>query len=227
MPCESHKDALIEAAASGVEPRGELRAHLADCTACRAAFEQEQALFASIDSGLQATANTEVPVSLLPRVRACLDEESAPRRVWGTNWLVFLSAAVLVAVFFTARAVWRPSIVQNPIESAGKPNVLPPQKHDPRGFRSVEKNPSSQPQVAAVRNPSARETSSRVESKPATLVPRDQEVLLAEYAEQWHQRKHVPLVAQDSDTMVLAPLQVAQIQIAELDVKLLADEKSQ
>jgi hypothetical protein len=62
---------------------------------------------------------------------------------------------------------------------------------------------------------------------PEVLVPHDQEILLAEYAEQWHLRKRAPLVAQDSDATILAPLQVAQIQIAELDVKLLADEHAQ
>src|SRR5229473_7955540 len=104
MPCKHYKDALIEAAAGGAEPRGELRAHLSGCIDCRAAFEQEQSLFASIDAGLHATANAEVPGSLLPRVRASLDEVSAPRRIWVTNWLVLASAAVLVVAFFAARA---------------------------------------------------------------------------------------------------------------------------
>jgi hypothetical protein len=62
---------------------------------------------------------------------------------------------------------------------------------------------------------------------PEVLVPRDQEILLAGYAEQWSLRGHAPLLAQDADSTILAPLQVAPIQIAELDVKLLADEKSQ
>ena len=63
---------------------------------------------------------------------------------------------------------------------------------------------------------------------PEVLVPRDQDILLAEYAEQWRLHKRGPLLlAQNSDATILAPLQVAPIQIAELDVKLLADEKSQ
>jgi len=44
MPCEHYQNALIEAAA-GFEPKGELRAHLAACAACRTAFAQEQSLF--------------------------------------------------------------------------------------------------------------------------------------------------------------------------------------
>jgi hypothetical protein len=59
------------------------------------------------------------------------------------------------------------------------------------------------------------------------LVPRDQEILLAEYATQWNLRKRGPLVAQDSNTTIMALLQVAPIQIDELGVKLLAEEKEQ
>ena len=104
MPCKHHKDALMEAAASGAEPQGELRAHLDFCVDCRAAFEQEQSLFASIDAGLHVAANVEVPVSLLPRVRARLDEEIAPQRRW-IQPLIFAAASValLFAVFLFAR----------------------------------------------------------------------------------------------------------------------------
>ena len=70
MPCAHYKDALIEAAASGAdltsvptpdEETAALRAHLESCASCRAAFEQEQSLFSSIDAGLHAAANAEVP----------------------------------------------------------------------------------------------------------------------------------------------------------------------
>jgi hypothetical protein len=52
-------------------------------------------------------------------------------------------------------------------------------------------------------------------------------VVLARYAEQWRQGKRVPLLAENPEDTALAPLQVAPIQIAQLDVKLLAEEKSQ
>jgi len=232
MPCQHYKDALIEAAASGAEPQGELRAHLAVCADCLSTFEQEQSLFASIDAGLRVTVNAEVPASLLPRVRARLDEVSAPRRVWGTSWMVLASAAVIVVAFFAARAVWRTNVVQNPAETTGNASVPmrvtpPPPNQAPVFAPSVEKNPSSQRQVAIAKNSPAPVTLITGKAIPEVLVPRDQEVLLAEYAEQWRLHKRAPLVAQGFDATVLAPLQVAQIQIDELDVKLLADDKSQ
>ncbi len=62
---------------------------------------------------------------------------------------------------------------------------------------------------------------------PEVLVPRDQELLLAEYAEQWSLRKHPLLLAQEFDATIWAPLQVAPIQIDGLGVKLLAEGKLQ
>jgi hypothetical protein len=233
MPCQHYKEALIEAAASNVQPQGELRAHLDACAACRAAFEQEQSLFASIDAGLHFAANTEVPASLLPRVRARLDEETVPRRLWAANWLVLASAAAIIVSFFVARSVWRPTVVQRPVEMAGNTSVPPKVKPSPRNQIPVvapplEKNSGSPRQLAIARNASAREKLVIGKTIPEVLVPHDQEVLLVEYAEQWRLHKRGPLLlARNSDATILAPLQVAPIQIAELDVKLLADEKSQ
>ena len=232
MPCEPYKEALIEAAAGGVEPQGELRAHLAGCTACRAAFEEEQALFASMDAGLHFVANPEVPPSLIPGVRARLDAE--PVRSWGWmgNWLVLASAAAIVAGIVVARAVWRPVVRENPsVTSAEKKSpalvLSAPPENKQSSEQSANNNSVPGQQTVAAANSLKRGLPSARRLDPEVIVPRDQEVLLAQYVEHWHQGKHVSLVSQDSDATILAPLEVAQIQIAELDVKLLADEKSQ
>jgi hypothetical protein len=227
MPCKNYKNALMEAAASGFHPQGDVRAHMDACASCRAAFEQEQSLFASIDVGLQVSANAEVPASLLQRVRACLDEASAPRRIGVPNWLVFASAAVMVVAIVAAHSVWRTRVVEKPVETAVKTIVQPRQNHDPSVGHLAENDSPSHRELAFARNPSPHEPLVRGKTTPEVVVPRDQELLLAEYAEQWSLRKHAPLGAQDSDATVLAPLQMDQIQIAELDVKLLAEEKSQ
>jgi hypothetical protein len=232
MPCQYYKDALNEAAASSAEPQADLRAHLDTCDSCRGAFEQEQSLFSSIDAGLHVTANAEVPASLLPHVRARLDEAAASRSGWVTNWFALASAAVMVVAFFAARAVWRTTVVQKPVETAEKTSVPlrvtpPPQKQDLVVVPPVEKNSNSQHRLAVAKKPKEHETPLRAEIMPEVLVPRDQEVLLAEYAAQWRLHARAPLLVQDSDATILALLQVAPIQITELDVKLLAEEKSQ
>jgi hypothetical protein len=230
MPCQRFKDALIEAAASGAEPHGDLRAHLAGCADCRSAFEKERSLFASIDASLHVAANAQVPASLLPRVRARLDQESTPRLIWATNWLVLASAVVLFVIFFAARALWRPNAIHQPVESAGNPVVsplpmAPPENHGPAVEPPVEKDgvPNHQPVIA--KSHPVREMLVIAKATPEVLVPHDQELLLAEYAKQWSLHKRPLLLAQEFDATVLSPLQVAPIQIDELGVKLLAEEK--
>jgi len=222
MPCKHYKDALIEAAAGGAEPQDELHAHLAVCTDCRAAFKQEQSLFASIDTGLHVTANAEVPASLFPHVRARLDEESLPRRIWVTNWLVLASAAVMVVAFFAARAVWRPNAVNQPVVTAV---TAPPQNQGSVAEPIIEKEVVPKHELVIANNHPVRETLVKGKSKPEVLVPRDQEILLAEYAEHWSLHRRPQLLAHEFDSTILPPLQVVPIQIAELDVKLLAEEK--
>jgi len=223
---------LIEAAASGTEPQGNLRVHLAGCADCRVAFEQERSLFASIDAGLRVAAHAEVPASLLPRVRAHLDKVSAPGSIWVMNRLVWASAAVIVVAFFTARAVWRTPIARLPVESAVNsplqpPATAPPQNRHPAVEPPQGKNRVPKNQFVIAKNHPASESPARGKSMPEVLVPHDQETLLAAYAEQWSRRKHPLLVTQDFDATILPPLQVAPIQIDELGVKLLAEEKLQ
>jgi hypothetical protein len=229
MPFEHYKDALIEAAASGVEPKGELRAHLEACDSCRAAFAEEQALFASIDAGIHVKANAEVPVSLLPRVRARLDEAGAPRNSWITNGFVLATAAVVVVAFFAARAVRHTNVGNEPVETSVKTGVSPvappSEKQTAVVISPVEKKSNLPRQFTSVKNSPAAEASVRRKTEPEVLVPRDQEILLTAYAEQWNLHKRAPLKVQDSDATILAQLQIAPIQIDELGVKLLAEEK--
>ena len=232
MLCEHYKEALIEAAASGAELHGDLRAHLDGCAACRAEFEQEQALFASIDGGLCVTANADVPASLLPRVRARLHAETAPTCTWLTNWLVLASAAAVIAAFFVARVVWRPDAPQNPQTNSTQKSplgpVIPPAQERAQAREQSAKNSSPPfPHSSASKNTLQHGAQFVRSAFPEVLVPRDQEVLLTEYAEQWRAHKHPLLLAQEFDATTLTPLQVAPIQIEELDVKLLAEEKSQ
>jgi hypothetical protein len=232
MPCQPYKEALNKAAVGGIEPQGELRAHLAGCAACRTAFEEERALFTAIDDGLQFVANSEVPPSLMPRARARLDAEPSRSRGWVGNWLVLASAATIVAGIVVARTVWRPVVRENPSVNFSEKKSPAPVIGAPHGDRKSSEQSANnntvptQRIVAAADSPKTGRPSARRAGREV-IVPKDQEILLAEYSEQWHQRKHAPLAAQDSDATIFAPLEVAQIQIAGLDVKPLAEEKSQ
>jgi hypothetical protein len=231
MPCESYKEPLIEAAASGLESPSELRAHLDACASCRMAYAEEQSLFASIDTGLHKNANAEVPASLLTRVRARLDKAATAKPIWTTNWFGLTAATAVAVALFAAQAVWHVRVGQTSMATAGKaspPRIIPqPQRPNSVVAAPSRKNSISQSRAAIAKNLVPQEALASRDTGPQVLVPLDQEVVLARYAEQWHQRRRALLLAENPEDTSLAPLQVAPIQIAQLDVKLLAEEKSQ
>jgi hypothetical protein len=232
MPCEHYQDALIEAVASATAPQGELRAHLANCTACRTAFAQEQSLFSSIDTGIRATANAEVPASLLPRVRACVADEPVPIGSWRFPSFVFVGAAAMVVALLVARTAWHTNTEQPPSNGASNSTISSTATQQAQAQNSTAAPPVTgssvaQPQAPATRIPARAASPAPRDSMPEVLVPRDQEVLLGSYAEEWSRRKRLPLVAANFDATNLSPLQIAPIQISQLDVKLMAEVQAQ
>jgi len=230
MPCEHYKDALIEAAACGAAPSGELRAHLAESDSCRAAFDEELSLFAAIDSGLHATANTEVPLSLLSRVCARLDEAAVAHSRWNSSWFALTGAAMAAAVLVLAVSIRQNNFRTPPINSAPNhpaiPPIVPPAE-PPLSSGSSEVGSVSQSGGLGIKNSVVPKELVSRGSSPEILVPRDQEFLVASYVQQWNSRKRPPLMAGDAGEAVLTPLEVAPIQITELDVKPLAEGNSQ
>lgn len=232
MLCERYKDALIEATATGALPQGDLRAHLETCESCRAAFAQEQSLFNAIDSGLHAAMNTDVPPSLLPRVRASLDGAVVTRARWFVSWPVLVGAAVCVAILFAVVISREHNIPQNPENLVANSSSAPSAKASAiipgSSTPSLQPGPSAPPTPLAVaKNVAPRTASDHRSATPEVLVPRDQELLLARYAQQWGVRKRAPLLAANLDDTTVEPLEVALIQIDQLDVKPLAEGNSQ
>ena len=231
MPCEHYKDALIEAVASGAGPSGELRAHLAGCASCREAFSQEQALFAAIDSGLQAAANAEVPPSLLPRVRAGMETMPVGASRWTPGWFVLAGASLVAAMVLVGVVAHQNRIGTPPINSADNrpavPETVPPIQSALPPAPSVNHDAIPRTSMRAGSAPVRLEHAVAAQSAPEVLVPRDQELLLASYAQAWSSRKRAPLIANDAKQADVALLEVAPIQITELDVKPLAEGDSQ
>ena len=225
MPCEHYKDALTEVAAAGVEPQAELRAHLAECASCRAAFDEEQSLFAAINSGLRASANAEVPSSLLPRVRAKLDEVVAPRFRW-LQPLVLASAAVALVfvVFLAAR-----SGHSKPEEVAKHgPEVIPAGKA-PVTRPNPEEISSEGTEIAAIpvvhshipRNSTG--VHSAASGNAEVLVPPDERDGLAQLVATLNERRDVAaaLLAQRTEMkdalVTVDPLKIPDIEIKPLE----------
>jgi hypothetical protein len=99
MFCESYRQSLGDAAVAGEALSPALAAHLQQCESCATWLAVEQELFRAMDEFLSIRANAEVPVSLVPRVRAALPENrlSAKHFAWNDVWIPALLAAVLIA----------------------------------------------------------------------------------------------------------------------------------
>jgi hypothetical protein len=223
MPCEHYQDAIIEAAASSTAPQGELRAHVAACAACRAAFAQEQSLFSSMDEGLRAAASSEVPASLLPRVRARLAEEAAPRRMW-TQPLIFAGASVALA-FAIFLVVWphhtRPDnqakqTPQIPVSVTPEANARGQNSQPPSRIVSSNLNNSRTPDHSTF----LRLVTS---SQPEVLVPPDEREAFSSFVltVQQHGDVAAALLApgpKKQDALVtVEPLQIAVLEVKPLE----------
>jgi hypothetical protein len=138
----------------------------------------------------------------------------------------------MLAFFFVTQALWRARFEPKVTESAGNaaPSVPPAQvapKETPGTMLAVNPGSVAHRTRAALARVSAESKLSDREARVEILVPRDQEIVLARYAEEWRGRKPAPMVVAASNESTMALLEVAPIQIAELDVKPLAETQAQ
>lgn len=224
MPCEHDKDALIEVAASGGAPQAELRAHLAGCASCRAAFDDAQCLFSAIDLGVRAAVNAEVPSSLLPRVRAQLGKVEARRFRW-VQPLVFASAGVALA-FAVFSLAWPRH--RAPANVAKQGVVIAPAPQPTSTTTNPEKASSEGTQIAAVHAAHFRgernstTPASMASSNPEVLVPPDEREGLAQLVATLNERRDVATallalrIERKEGLVTVDPLEISDIEIKPL-----------
>jgi len=222
MSCENYREALTEVAARNTALSSELHSHLDACPACSAAFAEERQLFAAIDTGLRAHANAEVPASLLPRVRAKLNELSVPRRSWIPAYAAAAAAAALVIGIVFVRGAGRGTAEQDPQMTAGAPGVVQTE---------TKTVPAAVPHVETSAPPSKGKPYRPLRIAPvapvdevAVLIPAGQkqaiDALLAS-VQQGKVEANVLLAEKSEGT--LEELQVSPLDISPIEVKPLSD----
>jgi hypothetical protein len=224
MPCENYREALTEAAATDSAPSRELRSHLAACASCRAAFTEQQHLFAAIDTGLRASANTDVPPSFLPRVRASLEKISDLQRRW-TPFLIFAaaSAAIVLMVFIATRPRHAMSDTQARQVFSAPPREKPETsaRSEANGTRAIAASSHSYRAEPLRNSPPANSASS---SQFEVLVPPEEREALARFISLQPERTELVIAvvapARDDKDMLLnvKPLEIAELAVAPLEV---------
>jgi hypothetical protein len=146
MPCEKYQDALIDLAAGGSEVISAVREHLNVCASCRSYLEQEQVLFASVDSGVRQAINAPLPASLLQRLHARVAQQAPAKRIASTGWMYATAAAVVLIVLMLPvlrprnAKVRMPSLDHQPRSASSTTNVEKSQA-DPLNAARVQRSP--------------------------------------------------------------------------------------
>ena len=99
MSCEQYREKMFDVLADGATALSvEISAHLGICAGCREFYEEQRSLLAAVDAGVRAMVNEEAPASLLPMVRARIEEAPTRRKTWHPAWGMAVAAAVILAI---------------------------------------------------------------------------------------------------------------------------------
>jgi hypothetical protein len=219
MSCQRVRREITEAFAAGGRPLSpEASGHVEACAACRDFYNEQQKLFRLLDNGLRALANHAVPPSLLPRVRAGLDQAPVVSRSWMSGWsLAVLACAVVLAVVLP-QVRQRP---QPPAKTQGTTQTV---------ARSVENPPadgystqSVPPSPVTRRHSATRPAGCTAQVPPAAL----EVIVLAEERDAF--ARFVAKLPVEQDVAVALtrpapenadrPIEIALLQIKSLEVK--------
>jgi hypothetical protein len=215
MNCRQCQEKILEslAASAGLLPQ-EVAAHQDSCAACHEFCASQRTLFQSVDAALRSIANHPVPPSLLPGLRAYLDEHPVSPRATFPGWSLAVAALVLlvVGIVYSSR---RSESRSNSWQSASIPSggaaavpeasVQPPRK-SPSGLRSPKRKPTPLAKSSAeTQEVMVLAEERRAFAKFVAEVPEETEVALA--------LTHPAHAAADE------PVEIALLQIDSLEVK--------
>jgi hypothetical protein len=226
MPCENYREALTEAAAASAAPAGELRLHLDVCVSCRAAFTEEQQLFAVIDGGVRATANAEVPASLLPRVRTQLSERALPQRTWIAAAAAIATTAALILLGIFVRQSWRGGALPTPSAISAADNIVPagmgviPPAVASTGSKGLSGRVSPTLSVKSVRVPDGKDVT-------VLIPPGQKRAIEALFASIQQNTVEENVLRTEKPEEALHELRISPLEISPIEVKPLADVSSE
>ena len=217
MNCRSAQEKIVDAIASRESGLCEdPDQHVGECAGCRA-FLASQASFASaIDSHLRLIAKEPVPPSLLPRVRARLEQETAPRQSI-LRWQFAAVTTVVVLLVAAAIRMRDSDKPGSPAETTAKVALESRHvNHPPTASPPINQPAPKTPRVAAIRKASVSAHSSAPE---VLILPEEQQAF----------RRFVSEISKDQDSAKAlvsaapgngdAPVEIALLTIENVEVK--------
>ncbi|HEX9232796.1 MAG TPA: hypothetical protein VF863_00135, partial [Candidatus Acidoferrum sp.] len=219
-----------EAAGFGKALPRKLEEHLAGCECCHAAFADEQALFRSIDGALQAATNTEIPASLLPRVRmqVALDSTKVNRRL---PVLAFVTGGLVIGAIALSSSLRHSAVSHSTAKEPAAPSIQSAVSREPTGL-SVETS-SIQVSPTPGRLVARRERfildRAAQGSEPEVLVSSEEEAGLRRYADLLRAKSFETsnrAAATDDAPFEIKPLEIAELGLRQLTIQPLEGSES-
>jgi hypothetical protein len=223
MNCQQCREKMLESLAAGeAQLARELSAHQQCCPICRQYYEMQSCLFRSMDAGLLAAANEEIPPSLMPAVRARLEEQPVPGHAWPPSWSFIPVAAVALLAVGISYVRDRPksqsrfsenvSVASRSLANAERP-VLPSEK-------SVTAAPRRKHKLAS----STTLSSAASEAAPEVIVLAEERQAFARFVAKLPEERGVALaltrpapVVQD-DSVEIALMQIDSLEVKPLEL---------
>ncbi len=219
MNCQNAREQITDTLAGGsAELTGELTAHVETCAGCGAFYVQQAELFRAVDSGVSAMANEPVPASLLPRVRARM-EERIPRRSWVSSALTAaaaLAVVVLVAIFHPLVEKKPKGMPVSAIPALSKDN---PEVHQHTGIVTAVAALPRGPKV--IHAEASRGTCAEgIAAVPEVIVLRQEREAFARFLAELPKEKEIAeALTQAAPQKDEQPVETALLQIGELEVR--------
>ena len=225
MNCKQIQKEILDRLAAGESNLpGELMVHQRSCSGCRDYHEAQRALFGSIDQALEVVANSSAPPSLLPNIRARLEDRAARHWFGFRNRPLAASvAAALVAValmLFWLRSkqpVNRTSEVASaiaPYRTAAPTSDTPAAPVPPRHFEA-RLHPATKPRSLTIST-----MVSEQEPAPEVMVLSEEREAFAHFVAQVPERPEVALALTRPAAAAPEPLaEIALLQIEFLEMK--------
>jgi len=217
MNCQQCQKRMLESLAAGeAQLAQELAAHQQCCPSCRPYYEMQLRLFRSMDAGLQAMANEEIPPSLVPAVRARLEQHPVPGHAWLPSWSLALVAAVaMLAVgisYVRHGPESQPRFSQSASVTSG--SAANPERPAPRSEKSV--NARHKPNLAS----STTLSPTASEAMPEVIVLAEERQAFARFVAELPRERDVALaLTRPAPAVQDDPVEIALMQIDNLEVK--------
>jgi anti-sigma factor RsiW len=214
MFCESYRATLSEALLRGEQLREDAAAHLAACAPCRKWALDEQALMTSIEGTLRSIANTEVPASLVPKVRSRLVE--LPKSVaWRSPLLAYAAAAlVLGAMVLLFGARTRVSVVPQGNAVREVLTILPAEP------KSAPKQAAPRRELVVTHERNGVRQPAAMQAQPEVLISADEQLGLQRFTASLKRvSANRPALVKAEATTEIAPLEIAGIDVRRLSIE--------